>query len=358
MLRLAALVVQGAAAHAHDVVVLGTSADEAIARRCGLRPMGHVSVPGGLPGLAQAATARMVTALGRGGAAPIVVHAWGERAARAAHCSDAAATIMTLARSSVWSATTGFGPFHAACRCPDPVASATIAIGAAVLRAQASHAGGAHGLHGVAPAADPAALPGDLREARRAARARWNAAPDDFVMGLVGDTAPSCHGRIAMYMLALGRVTGRAIRLVMHPSAHEAARLLRFGESLGLRSRVSLDDAILEPWSTAPGLDAALFFTVPSPDGARHASALCLAWTALCGVPIIAEETTTTHEAIEEGRTGFLVPADEHTTAVNRLVRLVDDRALGRRIGEAAREDALERNSPGALLACVAGLYG
>lgn len=352
MLRLTTMVIDRVADRSHDVLALGTSRDESLARRCGLRPLGHVPVPGGLPGMAQPAVARVATAVRGSLGAPLLLHAWGERAARAAHCADATATVVVLARPPRMTHATVVHARGGGCIEPGAVASATIALGDPLHRALASRAGSAEGLHGVALAADPAALPNDPSAARAAMRARWGASPGEFIMGLVGDVGPSCHARMAMYMLALASVAGRPIRLVMHPAARGAARLvrwskgLRWGDRHVLRSSIVLDEAVVEPWRSAPGLDAALFFTVPSSDGERQCSGLCLAWTALCGVPTIAEEGATARAMIDDGRTGFVVPSHEHTTGVNRLVRLVDDAALRRTLGEAARQDAIARWSP------------
>lgn len=61
------------------------------------------------------------------------------------------------------------------------------------------------------------------------------------------------------------------------------------------------------------------------------------------GRPIVASDTGGTPEAIDDGVSGFLVPANDPAALADRVSRLVDDAALRDRIGKAAREKAEDR---------------
>jgi glycosyltransferase involved in cell wall biosynthesis len=85
---------------------------------------------------------------------------------------------------------------------------------------------------------------------------------------------------------------------------------------------------------------AADVFVLPSfTEG--HAKALLEAMS--CGVPCVASNVGGNRAAIVDGRTGLLVdPADVGALA-DAIERLITDRALARRLGEAARREVVER---------------
>lgn len=61
------------------------------------------------------------------------------------------------------------------------------------------------------------------------------------------------------------------------------------------------------------------------------------------GLPTLVPAVCGNAEAVDEGRTGFLFPAGDEELAAQRLVQLVRDPALRRRMGEAAAADAQAR---------------
>jgi glycosyltransferase involved in cell wall biosynthesis len=84
---------------------------------------------------------------------------------------------------------------------------------------------------------------------------------------------------------------------------------------------------------------------VPDVLAALDAFALCSRWEGLprvipqaqcLGVPVVATAVDGSREAIEEGRTGFQVPPGDPDAMAKRLLRLLDDPELRRRIGAAA----------------------
>lgn len=85
---------------------------------------------------------------------------------------------------------------------------------------------------------------------------------------------------------------------------------------------------------------AADVFVLPSfTEG--HAKALLEAMS--CGVPCVASNVGGNRAAIVDGRTGLLVdPADAGELA-RAIERLITDRELARRLGEAARREIVER---------------
>ncbi len=55
-------------------------------------------------------------------------------------------------------------------------------------------------------------------------------------------------------------------------------------------------------------------------------------------LPMVATDVGGNREAIIEGETGFLVPPRDPEALADRILRLLDDRELGRRMGKAGRQ--------------------
>jgi hypothetical protein len=65
-----------------------------------------------------------------------------------------------------------------------------------------------------------------------------------------------------------------------------------------------------------------------------------------CGVPLVATTGGALPEVVgESGRCGLLVPPDDPGSLAQAIGRVLDDPALGARLGEAGRARALERFS-------------
>src|SRR5262249_56097602 len=58
------------------------------------------------------------------------------------------------------------------------------------------------------------------------------------------------------------------------------------------------------------------------------------------GLPVVATDVGGNGEAVEEGVSGFLVPAGDATAIAGRLIDLLRDEPLRARMGEAARRRA------------------
>ena len=76
-----------------------------------------------------------------------------------------------------------------------------------------------------------------------------------------------------------------------------------------------------------------------------------------CGLPAIAVDAYGPTEIVDDGQTGWLVPADDEAGLAAALVEAVNEPGERRRRGKAAREVAADRYSWPALAACVADLY-
>jgi glycosyltransferase involved in cell wall biosynthesis len=75
------------------------------------------------------------------------------------------------------------------------------------------------------------------------------------------------------------------------------------------------------------------------------------------GLPCIATDVGGNGEAIQHGRNGLLVPADDRDALANAIEELLGNPAAASRLGEAARRTAEERFSAEAMMRKVAALY-
>jgi glycosyltransferase involved in cell wall biosynthesis len=77
----------------------------------------------------------------------------------------------------------------------------------------------------------------------------------------------------------------------------------------------------------------------------REGMPVCLMEAAACGVPAVAPAVGGIPELVEDGATGLLTPAGDRPALVAALLRLLQDRELASRMGDAARIRAQERFS-------------
>lgn len=64
-----------------------------------------------------------------------------------------------------------------------------------------------------------------------------------------------------------------------------------------------------------------------------------------CAKPVVATETTGAKEIIKEGENGFLVPIGDYTKLAGRILQLIDDEDLARKMGERGRNLVVEKYS-------------
>jgi glycosyltransferase involved in cell wall biosynthesis len=75
------------------------------------------------------------------------------------------------------------------------------------------------------------------------------------------------------------------------------------------------------------------------------------------GLPVIATEVGGTSEVVDEGRTGFLVPAAAVAPLAARLSRVIGDPQLRSRMGRAGREKMSREFGPDAMVAAMTEVY-
>ena len=77
-----------------------------------------------------------------------------------------------------------------------------------------------------------------------------------------------------------------------------------------------------------------------------------------CGVPVVGTDSGGLPEVVQDGRTGYLVEVGDVERAAEHAVRLLRDDVLRRRMGEAARADAVQRFAEPSIVERYLALYG
>ncbi|MFO0829545.1 MAG: hypothetical protein U0572_15510 [Phycisphaerales bacterium] len=100
--------------------------------------------------------------------------------------------------------------------------------------------------------------PAILRTDRAAIRRRWSARPDEYVVGLLGEPSASADARRAAEVVGIAAVRGAPVRLVLDPDAARCGQTSRWIDELGLPHLIAADTAVRRPWEIVAGLDAVL----------------------------------------------------------------------------------------------------
>jgi glycosyltransferase involved in cell wall biosynthesis len=116
--------------------------------------------------------------------------------------------------------------------------------------------------------------------------------------------------------------------------------------SLGVAARVDFHGVVPDP---RPFYRAARVFALPSRvEGTPNALLEAMS----CGLPVVVSDGPPgPQELVSHGETGLVVPVGDPRALAEALRRLARDEALGRRLGEAARERVREYDVPRALAA-------
>jgi glycosyltransferase involved in cell wall biosynthesis len=102
-----------------------------------------------------------------------------------------------------------------------------------------------------------------------------------------------------------------------------------------------VDEIAGQPWRIAPALDAALLLETTI-RARPAASALPALWALATGAPIIAERIDGLRDLLEHDATAALFETGDVNAGAEQVCRLVDDRALSKRLAENGRQLAVD----------------
>lgn len=160
----------------------------------------------------------------------------------------------------------------------------------------------------------PASVPtGPAHASREELRAGWLVSESCIVIAACGEPAREIDARAMAHAAGVLGVAGLEAAVVLPPDADQVERALRFGESVGLRARVLIDDRPFP--ALLPGCDVALWLERPNPAALRRRfspvlSALGLHAAALAGLPCAAHDDPVVRDGPGAGRVIFTRETD------------------------------------------------
>jgi glycosyltransferase involved in cell wall biosynthesis len=165
----------------------------------------------------------------------------------------------------------------------------------------------------------------------------WESNADVPVTGIVAALRPEKNHEL---FLELGRRVLRQLpnaRFVIVGDGLRRRDLERRAAEMGLGSSV----LFLGSRKDVPRLLAAMdVFALTSHNEANPISIL---EAMSVGLPVVATNVGSIHEAVSEGRTGFLIPAGDSVQFTDRVLGLLSDDAQRAAMGAAARETVVEQ---------------
>jgi glycosyltransferase involved in cell wall biosynthesis len=176
---------------------------------------------------------------------------------------------------------------------------------------------------------------------------------DDVVVGSVANLSPMKGHRTFIHAAALLRRSHPETRFLLLGADYEyrpayAKALWREAEALGLR--LGRDLVVRDPGPHVADLAPALDVFWLSSEGRSEGIPTALGEAMALGLPVVATRVGGVPETVDDGFTGFLVPAEEPGALAKATTSLLEDAGLRRRMGERARARACERFS---IEACV-----
>ena len=190
-----------------------------------------------------------------------------------------------------------------------------------------------------------------------AARRALGVAPDVPLIGLVSGLRVMKGHQVAID--AAGRLAGAGRRFQMLFVGRGAleSRIRHAVAAAGLASRIAVVGFVPDLPAAMAALDLALYPAIES-DGMSRVLFEYLA----TGTPVVASRVGVVPEVLEHGKTALLVPAGDAGALAEAIDRLLDDAALGAKLGAAGSELARSRLSgthvAGELARLYAGLIG
>lgn len=137
---------------------------------------------------------------------------------------------------------------------------------------------------------------------------------------------------------------GSVAHLTLIGDGERESRCRALARTLGIEEHVTFA-GVLPPAEVAERLaraDVALVPSVVARNHDREGSPTVAKEAAACGVPVVGTYHAGLPAIVDDGETGLLVPERDVAALTDALARLLDDAALRRRLGRAAR-DKMER---------------
>ncbi len=217
-------------------------------------------------------------------------------------------------------------------------------------------------VHVLPPAVEP---PPDAIRHRPALRERWGVDDQTLLVAHLADPPERCDALMGMWAAGLVIESGRPLKLLL---PREARHLRRTRDLVGRSGRDMLvvSEALHRAWEALAACDAAMCLVGGKPRTAEDATPRTgadatagpgLAHALAAGLPIIAERHTAAGAVLTHEQNALLGRPSVPREQARHLCRLIDEPALGDRLGRGARELAARRFGFDRHLAALRAVY-
>jgi glycosyltransferase involved in cell wall biosynthesis len=186
---------------------------------------------------------------------------------------------------------------------------------------------------------------------RDAARARFGLAPQDFVIGYVGRFVPikALDTLVRAFAALVPHVPGCALLLAGDGPTHAPIEALAV--ELGVRDRIRFSGWTDDVAGVYAAIDVCCLSSL------NEGTPVAVIEAMAAGVPIVATRVGGVTDVVEDGRTGFLVPAGAPDGLARALRQLAADPDLRRRLGDAGRASVAAKYSVDRLTNAIDHVY-
>ena len=186
--------------------------------------------------------------------------------------------------------------------------------------------------HGVA-AAQPSC------STRRQLLAKLGLPQQSRLVGLVGGLWPRKRIKDAIWVADLLKVIRDDVHLLIIGDGPHRDRLRKFRDQVVIRDKVHFLGERADVPCLLPHLD--VFWST----SAREGQSVAILEAMAAGVPIVATDIPGTRELVIQEATGYMVPVGDRAAFTRWTDKLLNDAALGRRLGQAGQQRALSEFS-------------
>jgi glycosyltransferase involved in cell wall biosynthesis len=142
---------------------------------------------------------------------------------------------------------------------------------------------------------------------------------------------------IDSFRIALAKVPEAKLIVMGKGPLHE--ELLQRCQSYGISQNVMFSGLLKNPMPVLPKLRA---LVMPS---LSEAASLSILEAMMCGIPVIAKSVGGNPELITDQKTGFLITESSAQSFAEAMVKVLKDKILSEKMGQAAKKDANDRFS-------------
>lgn len=188
-------------------------------------------------------------------------------------------------------------------------------------------------------------------ESRESVRERLGIADETLLVGMVAMMRP--EKRHEMMLRGFRRVLDNRsnAKLLLVGDGPQRAHIQTLVQTLHLEGAVLFAGAVDDAWRYLGACDIAVLTSAHegSPNAVVEAMAM--------GLPVVATAVGGIPDLVAEGRTGFLVRAEDDERLAARLIELLDSKSIRNTFGQAAQAVAIERFSISASVSAHLSLY-